>query len=214
MMNVCHNCGAYRADKIIDPDGPFAVCPLCGYRQPFVQLPLLLVSGASGAGKTAVHAYLSGKLPQVVPLDSDILWRPEYDKPEEHYRDYFETWLRLCKNISQSGRPVALFGAGLGVPENLEACIERRYFGALHYLALVCADEVLEQRLRDRPAWRKSDQPEFIQAHLAFNRWFKEKAASGTPPVELLDTTHLALETTAAQVAGWIKLKTGQYGNN
>jgi hypothetical protein len=214
MMNVCYKCGEYRADKIIDPDGSSAVCPLCGYRQPFLQLPLLLVSGASGAGKTAVHALLSGKLPQVVLLDSDILWRPEYDKPEEHYRDYFETWLRLCKNISQSGRPVVLFGAGMGVPENLETCVERRYFGPLHYLGLVCSDEVLEQRLRTRPAWRMSDQPEFIQAHLTFNRWIKEEGARVTPPVELLDTTHVPLETTAAQVAGWIKLKTGHYGNN
>jgi hypothetical protein len=214
MMNVCHNCGEYRADKIIDPNGPAAVCPVCGFRQPFRQLPLLLVSGASGAGKTAIHAWLSGKLPQVVLLDSDILWRPEFDKPEEHYRDYFETWLRLCKNISQSGRPVVLFGAGMGVPENLEPCIERRYFGQLHYLGLVCSDEVLEQRLRARPAWRMSNQPDFIRVHLSFNRWFKENAASVISAIDVLDTTHVPLETTAAQVAGWIKLKTGKYGNN
>jgi hypothetical protein len=24
MMNVCFNCGIYRADKLIDPDGPYA----------------------------------------------------------------------------------------------------------------------------------------------------------------------------------------------
>jgi len=214
MMNVCHNCGEYRADKVIDPNGPFAVCPVCGFRHLFLQLPLLLVSGASETGKTAVHAALSGKIPQVVLLDSDILWRPEFDKPEENYRDYFETWLRFCKNISKSGRPVVLFGAGMGVPDNLEPCVERRYFGQLHYLGLVCSDEVLEQRLRGRPAWRKSDQPDFIQAHLSFNRWFKEQAATMTPPIDLLDTSQNSLETTAAQVAGWIKLKIGLYGNN
>jgi hypothetical protein len=214
MMNVCQNCGQYRADKIIEPNGPFAVCPVCGFRQLFRQLPLLLVSGASGTGKSAVHALLSGKLSQAVLLDSDILWRPEYDRPEDGYRDYFETWLRLSKNISQSGRPVVLFGAGIGVPGNLEPCVERRYFGPLYYLGLVCSDEVLEQRLRRRPAWRNSGHPEFIAAQLSFNRWFKENSATATPPVDLLDTTDISLETTAAQVAGWIKLSIGHYGNN
>ncbi len=27
MMNVCFQCGLYRADKMIDPAGPYAICP-------------------------------------------------------------------------------------------------------------------------------------------------------------------------------------------
>ena len=112
MFNVCHKCGLYRADKVIDPEGPYAICPECGYRHSFRQLPLLMVSGASGAGKSSVCNALLGKVEDAVLLDSDILWRAEFDKPEESYRDFFETWLRLAKNISQAGRPVVLFGAG------------------------------------------------------------------------------------------------------
>jgi hypothetical protein len=73
MMNVCFQCGMYRADKEIDPAGPFAVCPECGYKHPFRQLPLLVVSGASGAGKTTVCQHLLGHVTQAVLLDSDIL---------------------------------------------------------------------------------------------------------------------------------------------
>lgn len=94
-------------------------------------MPLHLVSGASGTGKTAVYHFLTGKVNEAVLLESDILWRSEFNKPETNYRDYFETWLRMCKNISQSGRPVVLFGAGVGVPDNMEPCIERRYFSYL-----------------------------------------------------------------------------------
>ena len=65
---------------------------------------------------------------EVVLLEGDILWRPEFNRPEEKYRDLFETWLRMCKSISQSGRPVVMFTAGIGVPENVEGCVERRYF--------------------------------------------------------------------------------------
>ncbi len=47
MFNVCYQCGQYRADKIIDPSGPAAICPECGHRHPFRKLPLLVVGGAS-----------------------------------------------------------------------------------------------------------------------------------------------------------------------
>ena len=38
----------------------------------------------------------------------------------------------------------------------LYSCVERRYFGTLHYLALTCEDEVLVERLRPRPSWRQT----------------------------------------------------------
>lgn len=60
---------------------------------------------------------LPGRLREVVLLEADILWRAEIDKPEDMYREFFQTWLRVCKNISQSGRPVVLLCAG-GIPEN------------------------------------------------------------------------------------------------
>jgi hypothetical protein len=170
MINVCFNCGQYRVDKVIEPRGPdspddcaFAICPLCGYKHPFLWLPLLIISGASGTGKTTVCHALMGKLPEVVLLDSDILWRPEFNRPEGNYRDFFETWLRVCKNIGQSRRPVVLFGAGMGVPTNLEPCVERRYFSKVHYLALTCDSESLAERLRQRPQWRQSSDETFLK---------------------------------------------------
>lgn len=138
-------------------------------------------------------------------LDSDILWRPEFNTPETNFRDYFETWLRVCKNISQSGRPVVLFGAGAGVPENIEGCIERRYFSQVHYLALVCSDETLYERLQQRPSWRGSHEPAYIEVHVHFNQWFKAYASQ--PPIKLLDTTYVPLAETAQQVVSWIDEK-------
>ena len=201
MFNVCHNCGLYRSDKVIDPAGPFAICPECGHKHPFRMLPLLLVSGASGAGKSSVCQTLLGKMENAVLLDGDIIWRAEFNTPDDNYRDYFETWLRLAKNISQSGRPVVSFGAGMGVPANIEPCIERRYFSTIHYLALICDDEVLAQRLKARPAWRGSSEEAFVARQMQFNRWFKEK---GNRYASLIDTTSLTLETTAEQVQSWI----------
>jgi adenylate kinase family enzyme len=196
----------YHADKIIDPSGPFAICPECGYPHPFLYLPLLIVSGASGAGKSTVCNQLTGRYQESVLLDSDILWRSEFNKPEDNYREYFETWLRVCKNISQSGRSVVLFGAGVGVPENLEGCIERRYFSSITYLALVCSDDVLAVRLQQRPPWRGTRAPEYIQEHQRFNQWFiNYKTNENQPPITLLDTGRKSLEETVQEVEAWIR---------
>lgn len=204
MFNVCHQCGLYRADKLIDPSRPYAICPECGHKHPFRQLPLLMVSGASGAGKSSVCNALLGKLDEAIQLDSDILWRAEFNHPEKHYRDFFETWLRLAKNISQSGMSVVIFGAGTGVPDNIEPCVERRYFSDIHYLALVCDDELLAGRLRARPAWRGCDEPGYIESHIRFNRWFKQAPENGLP-ISLIDTTSVPLERTVEQVKNWIQ---------
>jgi hypothetical protein len=203
MFNVCHQCGQYRADKIIDPAGPYAICPECGHKHTFRYLPLLIVSGASGTGKSTVCNALLGRVTSAVLLDSDILWCPAFDNPENDYRDFFEIWLRMAKNIGQSGRPVVLFGAGAGVPGNIEPCVERRYFLAVHYLALTCDDDVLATRLRARPQWRASADDAFLHAQIDFNRWFTETGP--TLDITLLDTTGTSLGETATQVMAWIQ---------
>lgn len=203
MFNTCSACGLYCVEKLIQPaesaGWAVAVCPQCGHGHPFRRLPLLTLGGASGAGKSTISAALAARLDQVVLLDTDILWRPEFDQPETQYRDFFESWLRLAKNISQAGRPVLLVGAGIGVPHNLEPCQERRYLGPIHSLALVCDDSQLAERLRSRPAWRHSGTDTFVASQQAFNRWFQKAAA-----VEQLDTTHNSSAATADQVADWI----------
>jgi len=203
VLDICAECGQYRPDKIIDPNGPVAVCPECGHRHPFRQLPLFIVAGASGAGKTTICRGVTGVLGAVVALDTDILWRPEFNPPANGYRDFYETWLRLAADISQSGRPVLLFGAGAGVPGNIEPCIRRRYFSAVHYLALVCEAEALAERLLARPAWRGAQAPGFIEGQQQFNQWFKDYNEE-QPAMTRLDTTHLDEKSAARRVMGWV----------
>ena len=202
MFNVCPNCGEYHADKIIVPEGAYAVCPNCEYQHKFVRLPLFVLTGASGAGKTTTCLALAAKSKDFVVMESDILWRDEFNQPATDYRNYRETWLRVCKNISQAGRPVILCGAG--VPAQFEQCVERRYFSDIHYLALVCEDELLARRLRGRPSWRGSSGDEYIQEHVGFNRWLKDNARRTQPPISLLDTSGITVDESVEGVEHWI----------
>jgi hypothetical protein len=207
MFNVCPSCGAYSVDKEIDPIESVAICPTCGYRHPFLRLPLYVLTGASGVGKTAVCLGLPSVLPECVVLESDILWRKEFDEPATSYRAYRDLWLRIAKNVGQSGRPVVLGGTAL--PEQFETCSERRYFAAIHYLALVCEDGVLGERLRTRPTWRGAGSAEFVDRMIQFNRWLVDNANRTNPPMTLLDTTTSAVEDTVGQVTAWVRAKLG-----
>ncbi|HUX88196.1 MAG TPA: AAA family ATPase [Chloroflexota bacterium] len=203
MFNVCPGCGLYSVEKAIDPSGPFAICPSCGHRHLFVRLPLFVVTGASGAGKTTVSLQLPNLLSECVVLESDLLWRPELDRPENQYRDFRDLWLRLAKNVHQSGRSVVLLGSA--VPESFENSPERRYLRVIHYLALVCDDGALATRLSQRPGWRNSHSDDFVKRMVAFNRWLREHADTTTPPLTLLETIEATIEETVGQVARWVR---------
>ena len=203
MFNVCPKCGEYRVDKLILPEENAAVCPVCEFKQKFVRLPLFVLTGASGVGKTATCLELSGKAKDVVVMESDVLWRDEFNQPENDYQNYREMWLRVCKNISQAGKPVVLCGAG--VPAQFESCAESRYFSDIYYLALVCDDEILAAHLKSRPVWRGSGADEYIKEHIAFNNWLKENAQKTNPPMSLLETSRSSIKENAGAVEKWIK---------
>lgn len=209
MFNACPSCGLSQGEFEFDPAG-FRVCAACGARRAHKLLPLMLVGGPAGAGKSTAGALLLGELNEAVVVEADLLWRREFDTPRDGYAEYTSLWLRLAAHLSQSGRPVALFGAGFAVPHGVEPLAERALFSAVHYLGLVCDDAELARRLSRRPRWRDhAGRDRLVAEHTQFNRWLKEHAAVTDPPVTLLDTTDQTPARTAAAVAAWIREKTG-----
>lgn len=210
MYHVCPGCGEFQVQKEVDPIQATARCPVCDHVQPFRLGPLFIVSGASGAGKSTVcqHLVRPGQAADFVILDSDILWMEAFHASEQ-WPHYFNMWLRMAWNINQSGRPLLLFGTGLGVPANMEPCLNRRYLSHIHYLALVCDGESQERRLRARPAWRGSDQSQALADQLNFNRWFQDQGPTQTPPIHLVDNSQLSVAETAQQVLAWARERRG-----
>ncbi len=203
MFHICQQCGLWSDEQTIEPAGPYAICSHCGHKHSFRQLPLFIITGPSGVGKSTLSIELAPQLPRYVCLDSDILWGHVPATPEDDYRSYWNVWLSMAIAINQSGHPVVLFGTTL--PGKLEASPYHRYFSAIHYLALICSDETLIQRLLDRPAWRRSSNEAFIASMLDFTRWLKEHADTTQPPMTLLDITGQSIEQTAESIARWLQ---------
>ena len=169
MFNVCTNCGEDRLDKTIDPSGPYAICPVCTHKHPFLRLPLFIVTGSSGAGKTTLCLQLASSMDDVVVFEGDVLWRKEFANPRADIIEFRNLCLRVCKNISQAGRPVVLCSSA--PPPQLEQCVERRYFDQLYYLVVTCDESSLIERLRKRPKWWQFESDEFIiRQQLQFNK--------------------------------------------
>lgn len=202
MLNHCRNCGQYHIDKEISEDGQYIICPNCKDKQPSKRLPLFIITGASGVGKSSASIEIFKKEKDYIVMESDILWFDFFNTLEDNYKTYRETWLRICKNISQAGKPVVL--CGCCVPEQFESCIERRYFSEIYYLACVCDSGVLERRLKDG---RGVSSQEWIQESVSFNQWIKDNADKTEPNITLLDTTLRTIEDTAYAIDKWIMEK-------
>lgn len=204
MFRFCPACGDDRRDKDVARDEPAVVCPACGHAEPFRRLPLLLVGGASGVGKSTIRRELLGRVADAVLLDADAMWEPAFGAIVDEF-DYNEFALRRCKQVAQNGRPPVLFGAETGVPAVVESSVERRYFSETRYLALVATDEVLADRLRARPNWPDAEDGwTAVDDQVGLNRCSRRLGGDPESPVETLDVAGRSVGAMAGAVEGWI----------
>jgi hypothetical protein len=211
MYNVCPQCGMYAVEKTVTPLNETSAqahitCPHCQQSLVVPYLPLFIINGASGSGKSALQVQLMARMASVIWLESDIFWNDAFNTPEDDYLALRSYTLRAAKNVMWSARkPLVLQGTAL--PHQIEANPERRYFSAVHYLTLLCDNEELARRLRARPAWRRTQDGGFIQQMCAFQDWLRANAAVTNPPMALLDNTGLSERETADRVEAWIETR-------
>lgn len=77
VFNTCSACGEYCVEKgvqALDAQKALAVCPKCGYQHQSFRLPLVVVTGARGVGKSTICLALTSKMRDAaVVIEGDIL---------------------------------------------------------------------------------------------------------------------------------------------
>jgi hypothetical protein len=198
MHLVCGGCAGW-VKAIIDRAEGTIRCPECSALNPGRLLPLFIVTGASGVGKTAIIAGLRPLLPGWEIFETDILW--DSGGSWSFARD---NWLRIAYSIAQGGRPTILCGNLL--PEDIARCDYADAFSRIHYLLLHCTDEERTARLNARPAWRGCDST-FVANQQQFAAWLLAEAApSVDPSMPVIDTTdnpRAASQVREWALAGW-----------
>ncbi|MGH3165650.1 MAG: hypothetical protein ACRDN0_07115 [Trebonia sp.] len=176
-------------------DGDIAVlrCPRCAAGQRVPAMPLFVVAGPSGAGKTTVTEPLRRLLPECVVFEADLTWHIA----AAGHDNWRNTWLQLAHGVALGGRATVLCGSL--TPDQLERLPFRKVIGPIRFCLLDCPDDVRAARLRARPEWRGSSSEDVIIRHQRYAAWLRERISP------CFDTGAAEPAETAAQVAAWVR---------
>jgi hypothetical protein len=159
-----------------------------------IKLPLFIVTGASGSGKTYVIKELRRMMPDFDIFDPDNL----VEFIGHDWEKMRNIWLRVARNIAQSGRMTIICGTMM--PWDIENCADFPFFKHVYYLNLHCDEQTREKRLRERN-WSEEE----IQNHKNFAKRLLEIADEVyNPPMPTIDTTDTDITEVASQIKEWV----------
>jgi Nitrous oxide reductase len=189
-IGICPKCGGYSTDKSIDIQNGinYSVCKDCGNPHPFKRLPLFVVIGSSGSGKTNVCLEMPNVTQDIICLDGDI-FLPMAAATDGNWDSFRYLVMEVCVNISQYGKPVAIFHGGM--PDDYINNDMAKFFQKIVPIGIYADEEDIVKRLSNRPAWRKSSSPDMIENMVKYNAEVSKIPVSvnttGKKPIESAD---------------------------
>ena len=196
MIGICNKCGNHKWDKIIK-DGKI-ICPECNYSWSYLSLPLFILSGCSGVGKTTTAIEIMHTQKDIVVLDADIFCGVQNASTEDDYRRRIDTLESLSRNISQCGKPVLWTIAG-----NLDMIplsYNAQFFSGIHCLVLVTDENSLRDRMING---RGIADHNWIEGSVGYNKYLSEHDSLGELKFERLDITEKTPQEVACAVTEW-----------
>ena len=198
MIGTCNKCGNHKWDKIIK-DGK-VICPECNNSWSYRALPLFILSGCSGVGKTTTGIEIMHRQTDVVVLDADIFCGVQNACTEDDYRRRIDTLESLSRNIAQCGKPVLWTVAGNldMIPHSYNA----QFFSGIHCLVLVTDEGSLRERMT---VGRGITDKSWIEGSVGYNKYLGEHDHIGELSYDRLDITGKSPDEVADEVISWYR---------
>lgn len=197
MIGNCPKCGNYEWDKVVSDDKIYISCPKCEYQWKFKSLPIFILTGCSGVGKSTTALELMQRETDYIVMDGDI-----FGILGEDYQYRAEQLLNFSKNIMQVGKPILWTMAG--ALEKLNNTYNSRFIKEFHFLALVCDEKDLCYRMREG---RKIENEQWIQASVEHNNYLKTHDEIDDVYYDSYDITGKSVSEVADYVDAWINRK-------
>jgi gluconate kinase len=202
MIGICPKCGNYEWNKQISENKKNIICKQCGHQWNFKAMPLFVLTGCSGVGKTTTAQELLQRDTNFIVMDADFLYNIMPHDTDEDCKNWVEHILSLSKTIMQSGKP--LLWTLAGALDKFEHTYNRRFFTEIYFLALVCNSEDLEKRMREG---RHITDSNWIQSSIDYNRWFIENGTVSDKRIATYDITGKSVSEVADYVTKWVEAR-------
>ncbi len=202
MIGICPKCGDYEWNKQIAENKKYIICQQCGNQWKFNAMPLFILTGCSGVGKTTTAQELIQRDTKFIVMDADFLYNIMPHDTDEDHKKWVEQIMSLSKNIMQGGKP--LLWTIAGALDYFENSYNRRFFTELYFLALVCNSEDLEKRMREG---RHITDSNWINSSIDYNRWFIENGSLSGQRIDTYDITGKSVSEVADYVTQWVEAR-------
>lgn len=201
MIEICPRCGNAHRDKTVN--GAHVSCPACGHSWGFLKLPLFVITGASGVGKTTTVQALQAASQEFVCLDADFFYNIMPHETDADYLAQTEQMQAFALDVMQCGKPTVW--AKAGNIDMLDKTYGAQFFSHIHVLALTCPEPDLRRRMAQG---RGIADPDWLQSSADYNQYFIDHSAIGSVPYDRLDIGGLDILAAAQAVKAWLKSKT------
>lgn len=198
MLEICPKCKDHEWNKEVK--GNEIICPSCGNTWKFKKLPLFILTGCSGVGKTTTLLKLMEEPGDFLVMDADIFYGFMKLETQEDYKKRVEGIENLSKDLMQGGKPV--LWAMAGNIDKLDQVWPSSFFQEICVLALVCGEEELRDRMRNG---RKITDENWIEGSVSYNQYFREHDRIGSVKFETLDISGKTPDEAAKGVRDWCR---------
>ncbi|SDT53804.1 AAA domain-containing protein [Paenibacillaceae bacterium GAS479] len=168
------------------------------------KLPLFIVTGASGVGKTTVMRELRELMPDFILFSTD---NDNFGSTAAklEYLDRYNLLLHFANSVAMSGRGTIICGTFM--PWDAEKCDVYKSFSEICFINLHCDDTTRYNRLRnreDKAMWTE----DMLKQHEQFAQWLLDNAETAyNPRMPIIDTTRTAPAEVAEQIKRYVILR-------